>query len=185
DAYFGNWEFVASELEGVFRSKARNTVGVELRLDTPLPGLQISAGEMDYKVVKEEEGGPIVSPSRSYHLSVEGTYRRLVTHVEYKYRHTADAKVDSGYVHVGYRLTDKLTANLQAEGSHVSLQELPQGIDQDMDRALGVSYTLRPGLVLKAEHHWNRGFSAVLPATGLAGPKLKTRYAILSLSTSF
>lgn len=185
DLYYGNWEFVASESEGVFKSKARNSVGLELGLDTPLPGLRISVGEMSYTVVKEEAGGTVTTPSKSYHASLEERYGRLVAHVEYKYRHTADAKISSGYVHLGLQLTDHLTLNGQAERSHTVIDELPDGVDQDDDRALGVNYAFRGNLVLKLEHHWSRGFNTEVPAGGLFGPRQKTRYGILSLSTSF
>ena len=184
DVYFGNWEFVANESEGVFRSKARNTLGVELRLATPLTGLQLSVGGMDFKVVKEEVLQTVTTPSKSYHVSLEESYRRLVARVEYKYRHTADAKIASGYVQMGFRLTDKLTANVQMERFHLVIEELPSGVDQDKDCALGLSYAFRVGLVLKLEHHWNRGFGQE-PPSSIFGPKHDTRYGILSLATSF
>jgi len=184
DAYFGNWEFVASESEGVFKSRARSTLGVELRLGIPHTGLQISAGGMDYEVVKEEALQTVTAPSKSYHVSVEETYRRLLAQVEYKYRHTADAKLVSGYVRLGFRLTDQLTANLQVEHQHTVIQELPQGVEQDLDRALGLSYAFREGLVLKLEHHWNRGLNQE-PPSELSGSKRDTRYGILSLAVSF
>jgi hypothetical protein len=185
DLYYGNWEFVASESEGVFKSKARNSLGAEMWLETPLPGLRIGVGGMTYTVVKEEAGGTVTTPSKSYHVSVEERLGRLVTHVEYKYRHTADAKINSGYVHLGFLLTDRLTVNGQAERYHTVIAELPDGKDQDDDRALGLNYAFRTDLVLKLEHHWNRGFNTEVPASGLFGPRQKTRYGILSLSTSF
>jgi hypothetical protein len=160
-------------------------VGVELGLETPLPGLRLSIGEMSYTVVKEEAGGNVTTPSKSYHVSLEERYGRLVAHVEYKYRHTADAKVTSGYVHLGLQLTDHLTLNGQAEHYHTVIDELPAGIDQDEDRAVGLSYAFRPDLVLKLEHHWNQGFLTEVPVGSIFGPRQKTRYGILSLSTSF
>jgi len=183
DAYGGNWEFVSITSEvGLAKSKARNTLGGEAWLTTPVPGLRFGIGGLSYTALTP---GVPKAKANTDHASLEWQYGRVVTHLEYKYRHVADAKVDAGYAHVGVKLTNKITANAQVEYQDLSIAEFPLGtIHLDRDLALGVNYSFRSNLVLKLEHHWNKGF-LVDPTGDLFAPARSTRYAIASLSMSF
>ena len=84
------------------------------------------------------------------------------------------------------KLTDKIGLNAQNEWSYErnwTTPEYPR--DFDWHRAAGVSatYSFSPALVLKVEHHWNKG----IQVEQHADPRdpARFRYAIASLSASF
>jgi hypothetical protein len=182
DAYGGNWEFLSINSEvGLTKSKARSTLGGELWLTTPVRGLRVGAGGMHFKILTP--GVPNTS-SDIEHVSLEWDLGRVVTHVEYKLRHTGDAKAQAGYAHLGWRLLGRLTANAQYELSTLRIRELPTALHLDRDFALGLSYAVRPDLVLKLEHHWNKGYG-VDAAPDFSQPAHSNRYAIASLAVSF
>jgi hypothetical protein len=186
DVYGGNFEYLAinSEVAGLDKSKARDAVGAELWINTPLPALRIGVGGMRFKATTTGVGRQRANIG---HASLEWGLGRLAVHLEYKRQRIEDAKTDSGYAHAGVRLTDKLSANAQIEFSTLTIKEIPRPIHLDKDRALGLDYAFRRDLLLKVEGHWNRGFTAdtLGGVPDLFAPPLATRYGIASLSVSF
>lgn len=183
DVHYGNWSFV-SRIGNTFRQdEVRGSRGVELWLQTPVPGLRIGAGGIRYDVL--EGGDPAHSvPWKTYHVSLEGELGRLTAHAEYKYIDFDSGDYNGGYVHVGLAVTKAVVINAQYDYAKLNIDYFRRG-DFDNDRALGVNYLFRPDLVLKVEHHWNKGFTAEVPAQNFFAPEPKTRYWIASLSTSF
>ncbi|HEV8579126.1 MAG TPA: hypothetical protein VGX68_08585 [Thermoanaerobaculia bacterium] len=178
DLHYGNWEFI-NRSGAFFKLKVRNSIGVELWLDTPVPGLRIGAGGMRYDVLE-----PDGNRWKTYHVSLEEEIGRFVSHVEYKKIDFAEGTYDAGYIHLGVQATDKITVNGQYEYSDLNIDFFREG-DFDDDTALGVNYAFRPDLVLKLEHHWNEGYTPEDPPQNFFAPKPETRYWIVSLSTSF
>lgn len=186
DLYGGGWQFVQRVTEGVFQSKVRDSIGTELWLTPPVPGLRVGAGGMIFHIL--DPGGHDTTTVRAnmYHVSLEEDFGRVLTQVEYKRRDIQDAHVNEGYAHAGVRLTDKVTLNGQVELEHVVIMEVPQGFTQDRDWAVGLNYAFAHSVVLKGEVHWNRGQNPEAPAPVLGTTaKLSTRYGILSLATDF
>ncbi|HEV8579017.1 MAG TPA: hypothetical protein VGX68_08020 [Thermoanaerobaculia bacterium] len=178
DLHYGNWEFI--NRSGTFQKrKVRNSVGVELWLDTPVPGLRVGAGGMRYDVLE-----PDGNRWNTYHVSLEEEAGRFAAHVEYKKIDFVEGTYDAGYAHIGVHATDKVVVNGQYEYSNLNIDFFREG-DFDDDTALGVNYVFRPDLVLKVEHHWNEGYTAEDPPQNFFAPKPETRYWIASLSTSF
>lgn len=178
DVHYGNWEFI--NRSGSFSEQTvRDSIGVELWLSTPLPGLRIGAGGMRYDV-DEPDGNRWYT----YHVSLQGDFGRVVTNVEYKTIDFAEGTYDAGYAHLGVRVTDAVTVNAQAETADLGIDFFREG-DFDDDVALGVNYAFRPDLVVKLEHHWNEGYTPEEPPQNFFAPKLETRYFIASLSVSF
>ena len=182
DLYAGDWEFLAiTSEEGLVQSKARGSVGGELWVTTPVRGLRLGAGGMRYTA--ETPGLPNAG-SHTEHASLEWEAGRAVAHVEVKRRVSADARENAGYVHLGLRVAPRVSVNVQAEVSNLHIAEVPSTIHVDRDLAAGVNYSFRDNLVLKLEHHWNRGYRIdALP--DFNAPPSKTRYLLVSLSTSF
>lgn len=178
DVHFGNWEFI--NRSGSFTElKARDSIGVELWLSTPIDGLRIGAGGMRYDV--DEPDG---NRWNTYHVSLQGDFGRVITNVEYKEIDFAEGTYEAGYAHLGLRVTDAIAVNAQIEYSDLNIDFFREG-DFDDDLALGVNYAFRPDLVLKLEHHWNEGYTPEEPAQNFFAPKVETNYFIASLSTSF
>jgi hypothetical protein len=183
DVFGGNWEFFTLSPElGLSTGKARNTLGAEAWLGTPLPGLRVGAGGMRYRVFIAS-GIPTES-GETDHASLEWEHGRLAAHVEYKYRRQADATNPAGYAHLGVRLTDRITVNGEVDYSDISIKEFKHKIQVDRDRVLGVNYAFRPELVAKGEFHWDKGYAQdAFPDFSL--PPQTNRFWIVSLSVSF
>ncbi len=178
DLHYGNWEFI--NRSGRFaKRKVRDSIGVELWLETPVPGLRIGAGGMRFDV--EEPDG---FRWKTYHISAQGQFGRVEANAEYKWIDFVEGTYDAGYLHLGVRATDKIVVNGQYDYSDLNIDFFREG-DFDDDAALGVNYSVRPDLVVKLEHHWNEGFTPEVPAQNFFAPKLETRYWLLSLSASF
>jgi hypothetical protein len=178
DLHYGNWEFI-NRAGGFELYKVRSSLGVELWLETPLPGLRIGTGGMRYDV--EEPDG---FRWETWHVSLEGELGRVMTHVEYKLIDFGQGTYDGGYAHLGIQATGKAAIHAQYDYSNLDIDFFRTG-DFDDDMALGLSYAFRPDLVLKLEHHWNEGYTPEEPVQNFFAPKVETRYGIVSLSTSF
>lgn len=186
DVHYGNWEFFDAQLNPV---KCDDSLGVELWLETPVSGLRLGIGGLRY----DTEGKTTPKSHRQLsHLSIAGDFGRIVSEVELK-RDTAQrvtggrlVSVWGGYGRLGFRVTNKLL--LQGEYDFLDVSFPRTETAEDRDRALGLSYSFRHDLVLKAEYHWVHGFRVegqpgLIPTRPV--PDYKTQFGILSLATSF
>ncbi|HYU33838.1 MAG TPA: hypothetical protein VEW48_16925 [Thermoanaerobaculia bacterium] len=184
DVYYGNFDFVGSDTE-FFMNKVRNSRGIELWLQTPVPGLRIGAGGMRFAVQDtRRSSNPYVTWS-VYHLSLAGKLGRLAANAEYSYWDEGKWAWETTYVQLGYAATEKITVNGQVDMANLAVRDVSYDNEADNDKVLGVNYAFHPDLVLKAEHHWNKGYYLENPLPDIFAPPLETRYWILSLSTSF
>jgi hypothetical protein len=185
DIHYGDWEFTAVDQVGYFISDVRNSVGVELWLETPLPGLRIGTGAMRYETPEARQPGAEYDHRTNYHVSVAGEFSRFVANAEFTKSSFPLGHFWGGYVHLGFALTNKIVINGQYGLADLEVSDLFH-VDLIDNTTLGVNYRFRPDLVLKAEHHWDEGFTAEAPLPNLfAGIPMKTRFWMLSLSTSF
>jgi len=184
DLHYGNWKFVTKNfLTNAYTAlDANDSLGVELWLDTPVSGLRIGTGAMRFDLKTSA-----AAPERRwkvYHVSLAGDFDRFAVHAEYKDVDLVTSHALTGYAHLGVNLTEKLTVNAQQERLYLKSPNLARR-KLDDDRAAGINYAFNPTLVLKAEHHWNEGsfWLEDVGAFNIVGPK--TKYWLLSLSTSF
>jgi hypothetical protein len=184
DVHYGNFEFVGTDYE-YFRSEVRDSRGIELWLQTPLSGLRIGAGAMSFDVHDTRQPSNVNVPWSVYHVSLTGAFGRFVTNAEYSYWNEGKWDWETLYVHLGYAITDRITVNGQVDTANLTVEDIGFDDEADNDRTLGVNYAFRPDLVLKAEHHWNKGYYSENPLADIFAPPLRTRFWILSLSTSF
>ncbi len=188
DLHYGNWEFIERDfLTSEYTSnKVNDSTGVELWLDTPVPGLRLGTGAIRYDI--ETPNSPMPGPAvwKAYHFSVAGDFDRFAFHGEIKNIDIDFAKLNLGYVHLGVNLTSKISLNAQKDFGEFKAPGIPR-IEIDDDWAAGLNYAFNPSLVLKAEHHWDEGGFYVedVPYIPGASPILKTRYWLVSLSTAF
>src|SRR6267154_1183921 len=98
------------------RTRVRNSIGVELWLNTPIPGLRIGAGGIRYDVLP-----PDGNRWTTYHISAEGEFGRVVAHVEYKNINFGQGTYEGGYGHLGFKVTDKITVNVQRDFANLNV----------------------------------------------------------------
>lgn len=189
DLHYGNWKFGNSDFLGnYFFDQVENSKGVELWVEPPLPGLRIGAGAMRYDIRSGNPNVPAVGKAtwEAAHVSVAAEFDRFNVHSEVKEVNLGDGfRVQLGYAQLGVRLYKGLTLNLQRDMFYVKMANQDRTRTDD-DRAIGLTYAIRPSLVLKSEHHWNEGGFWVedVPFFG-GGPTPKTKYWLVSLSTAF
>lgn len=182
DLYYGGLQFIERNLQGAYAiDQVDDAVGAEIWLDTPVPGLRMGTGAMQYEIDPSTAGE---STWRACHVSVSGEFDRFAVHAEFKSVDIEIGDVYLGYLHLGYNLTDRLTLNAQRDDFDFKLSGFPRA-HIDEDDALGVSFAWQPNVLLKAEHHWNEGNFWLEDIPQFGAPVQKTRYWILSLSTSF
>jgi hypothetical protein len=181
DLHFGDWKFIERTIDNSYvTDEVDDSLGLELWLDTPISGLRIGAGGMQYQI--SQPTGE--AEWKAYHVSVAGEFDRFAVHAENKWVDLGKGfLVDIRYLHLGVNVTDKIVLNGQLEEFYVDIDGFPRA-KGDEDLAFGVNYAFRPDLVLKAEHHSNEGRLWLEDLTPF-GPNVDTKYWILSLSTSF
>jgi hypothetical protein len=176
DLHYGNWDFLTDAGTLFVRQEAKDSVGIELWLETPVPGLRIGVGSMRFDVIGRGQTW------ETSHLSAEAELGPITTRVEFRFTDFEEGTNKAGYAQVGVKLGEKLAINGQLDRSR--LKGISFQGEFDDDRALGLNYSFRPDLILKLEHHWDEGHLN-LSQESLLAPAVKTRYGILSLSTSF
>ncbi len=220
DVYAGEWELAEIDFQiaerPAFVARAEDAWGFQLWLNTPVPGLRFGVAHH-----QEEVSGGVVPafrlpgesvPQEHTWLSVDYVGGKFVLRAE-----AVNAKLDgsttffenelsTGYVQVGYHITDKFRIYAQYEegngeipaGDITRLLGIPVLADVDVrfrtDTGIALNYLFSPNLVLKAEHHFdidNEQFTFVpdqIPPTGLVplnGIAGGAEYTIVSLSASF
>ncbi|HEV8579508.1 MAG TPA: hypothetical protein VGX68_10550 [Thermoanaerobaculia bacterium] len=184
DLHYGSWSLIRQNTTGggFSRSKANDSLGVELWLTTPVPGLRIGTGGMRFEI-EQPDGGK--GHAENYHGSLAWELGRVATHIEARHVDLPTAALDEGYIHLGVQVADKVTVNGQYDTTNAKNDIVRKTVKIDKDTALGVNYAFRPDLVLKLENHWNEGYLQEDPPLAMFMPQSKTRYWIASLSTSF
>jgi hypothetical protein len=183
DVHYGDWEFTTKNFAGGTYNvlDVDDSIGAELWLETPISGLRVGTGAMQFHLRQptgEQEW-------KTWHGSLAGDFDRFAFHAEYKSVDISTGTAEAGYAHLGVNLTEKLTLNAQQDLLYLETRTLPRRTKLDDEKIAGLAYAVHPGLVLKAEHHWSEGsfWLEDVPAFGVAG--VKTRYWLASLSTSF
>jgi hypothetical protein len=170
-------------------ARARNLLGVQLWLQTPLTGLRVGAGAAR----REDEGffSELISGSgatKDLWASIDGNFDRLTTRAEYRRLAfgTNGAVFKTNYEQVGYRIIEPLLVTVQRDATDLAIPT-PVGtlkIPYDRDLAIGIAYTFAPNVVGKMEFHDADGFNVEAPVN-FQGPAIENQYFILSLSVAF
>jgi len=184
DAHYGNWEFVQRDfITGAYQAdQVDDSVGLQLWLDTPLPGFRVGGGYMEYHI--QAPTGEMKWDTVFAGLS--GEFERFSFHTDAKLTDIGIGDVYLGYIHAGVNLTDKITLNAQQDLFYLEFAGTPRTkIDDDL--ALGLNYAFSSSVVLKAEHHWNEGnfWLEDAPPQPPSASSIETRYWLVSLSTAF
>lgn len=174
----------------VTHATARNDVGTQLWLQTPLTGLRVGLGGERRDDYGNFFGStPSTHGSTDWWASLDGSFSRLTTRAEYRQFSFNDGTigVKTYYGQIGYRILDKLTINVQRDAMDVRFV-MPTGalkIPYNRDYAVGVNYMFAPNIIAKFELHDSDGLTAEEPLNVLADKVLVNDYLIASLSVSF
>lgn len=173
----------------VQNARARNLLGAQLWLQTPLKGLRLGAGAAR----REDEGAllDLISGSgatKDLWASIDGDFDRLTVRGEFRRLAfgSGGALYKSNYEQVGYRILEPLLVTIQRDATDV-FTETPIGtikIPYDRDQAIGVAYTFTPNVVGKLEFHDADGYTNEA-LVNFQGPPIENRYIILSVSVAF
>jgi hypothetical protein len=188
NAYGGAWTTLSydtwSEVYSITRTRATNAVGAQLWLSTPVDGVRVGAAAQRYNVT-----GSAVQTSeiREYHASVDATRERGFFRSEAQLQNYGTDDFISAYAQLGARLVGKLHGVVEVQRSWDTNQTYDSALPRDYawhrSDGVGLAYHFAPTLVLKLEHHWDRGIQLEQPGNPLNPPRF--RYAIASVSASF
>lgn len=173
----------------VGNARARNLLGAQVWLQTPLTGLRVGAG-----AARREDEGPLVElisgsgATKDVWASIDGNFDRLTARAEFRRLAfgTGGATYKTNYEQIGYRILDPLLVTVQRDATDVTTQT-PIGefkIPYDRDRAIGIAYTFAPNVVGKLEFHDADGYTNEA-IVNFQGPAMDNRYIILSASVAF
>jgi hypothetical protein len=168
------------------RLQAKNVLGSQLWLSTPIEGLRLGASARRHTDV----GG--IFPrgngwqSREFTASVDGTFERWMLRSEANHIRSGDVEVASRYVQAGVRPIPKLSVNVQSEFTNFYIYSISPAptVKMTRDNAVGINLFLDAMTVLKIEAHTTRGFN-VEEAINLLGTPRSGSYFISSFSVSF
>jgi len=187
--YGGGWRSLAydtwSPQYSIQRVRAEGALGTQLWLNTPLDGVRIGAAAQRHRD-RYDDGSEMAL--EEWHASLDATRERWFVRAEGELQdYFGSDKLYVGYVQINAKPTAKLgiTGELQrSRDTDVRYGEnLPTSFEWHRSDGIGVSYAFAPTLVLKAEHHWDRGIQVEQPANPARPPSF--RYVLASLSVSF
>jgi hypothetical protein len=170
-------------------ARARNLLGAQFWLQTPLTGLRVGAGAAR----REDEGvfTELIAGSgatKDIWGSVDGNFDKLVARAEMRRISfgTNGALFRTYYGQLGYRVLETLLVTVQTDATDLTIPT-PTGpfkIPYDRDNAIGAAYTFGPNVVGKLEFHDADGYQVEAPVN-FYGPAIESHYLIASVSVAF
>ena len=185
--YVGGWRSLAydtwSEVYSIDRVRAEDAIGTQLWLNTPVDGLRFGLAAQRHDDKNETNGD--VMKMKEWHLSLDATRERWFFRTEGQLQDYGTDKLYVGYVQANVKPTEKLgiTGELQRSRDTEVTYTSPSSFEWHRSDGIGLSYAFSPSLVLKLEHHWDRGIQVEQPADPMTPPRF--RYVMASLSASF
>jgi len=173
----------------VDKAQARNVLGAQFWLQTPLPGLRVGVG-----AARRQDVGPLLvsvtgaGATKDVWASVDGNFDRLIARAEIRnLRLGRDGmKFRTYYGQVGYRIVESLLVTVQRDVMTVDYPT-PVGafhLPYNQDNGVGIAYTFARNVVGKLEFHDSDGYG-VEAVVNYQGPPIQSRYFISSISVSF
>ncbi len=202
-------EHGAETIQLVTDSRAQNVAGAQVWLDTPMTGLRLGFGAQRFQIeneglegffgarhgAHEEEGEmPGMEEEAAEHalggslwqVSLDGSFDRLTVRGEYQIFSLAAMTYYASYGQVGFRLSERLSAHVQAELSRVHHADDEGALEfrHTRDLAAALNFRLSPAMLLKGEGHLQRGhaFDTFVDPTGPSG---SSRYFIARVAIAF
>jgi hypothetical protein len=174
----------------VTRATAKNLIGAQFWLQTPVTGLRVGLGgdhRDDYGVFHGATAG--THDAKEWWTGAEGVFDRFTVRSEYREYIFNNGGIQSSayYGQAGFRILDALSVNVQRDMLDLRIAT-PGGtlrIPYSRDNAIGLDYSFTPNIVAKIELHDDHGFASEEPMDVLHGQPVRSRYYITSLSVTF
>jgi hypothetical protein len=172
DAYYGEYDI--QEQGGATSTDARalevsveNAYGIQLWLNTSVPGLRFGLGGATWDVGEESGFNLDESNWDSWYFSVDGSFSKWVLRTEFRRLDFPinnfpfldnEAGQDIYYWQAGYHFTDRLSLYVQqefadAEQSGAIFLEGTEKFNNREDSGVSLVFALRPNVVFKGEYH--------------------------------
>ena len=187
--YGGGWSLLSYDQSGpeytVGRVRADNGIGTQLWLNTPIEGVRFGTSAQTYRWRSVDDGSK--QQVKEYQASFDATRPTFMLRAETELMDFETDDYYASYVQLGHKIVDGLWINTQAEYAYErnwSFASYTRNFDWHKTAGVGLNYKFSPTLVLKAEHHWNRGIQVEQPVADPAHPPV-FNYTIVSLSASF
>ena len=184
DVYGGEWSFPQDR--SATRITVKNGFGGQLWLSTPIQGLRVGLGgnHSTWLNAIDQAPGARVPHSR-WVASLDGNFDRFRLSAEFERESFPGLAATAQYVLASVRATDRLSVNAQASTSRarVDLARFDDQIAREL--AAGLSFAIRPDLVVKVENHWATSRRFEVPGATFFDPPRKASFAIVSLSALF
>jgi hypothetical protein len=188
NGYGGGWSLLAYDQTGseylVNRIRAENAVGTQLWVNTPVEGLRVGSSYQRYRWENQTDG--MRQDVQEFQASVDAAFPRVTVRAETMMQDYETDDYYASYLQTGINVTPKLAFHTQFEYAYERNWDwgvYTPSFDWHKAAGVGFNYKLNPALVLKLEHHWNKGIQVEQPADPATAPRF--RYAIASLSASF
>jgi len=173
----------------VVDGQARNLLGAQFWLQTPLTGLRVGVGAS-----RREDEGPIddlysgPGAIKDVWGSVDGSFDRLIARAEIRNQRVGRGGMNyrTYYGQLGYRIVESLLVTVQRDVVTVYIPT-PVGtfhLPYNQDNGIGIAYTFARNVVGKLEYHDSDGYG-VEAVVNFAGPPIQSRYVISSISVAF
>lgn len=188
DLYGGQWEFRENDPPSN-SATAKDAVGTQLWLTTPVPGLRFGLGVSRAKLEDSIVTPPGVTfDQQELVASVDakaGPLRLVAEHIDAEFE---VLHYSGWYGQLTWNVTDRLGLHLQHAKADLALN-IPPVFFLDLDfadeNALSVTYALSPQVLLKGEYHQFEGLTFESGGAGILGAPLDVDFGIVSISTSF
>jgi hypothetical protein len=184
-AYYGSYTMVnRAQIDTQYvpvSANVQHAVGGQAWINTPIDGVRFGGG-LSTEDVKDGE-----FPGRwnEWHASADINLPAVTARAEYRTFGLPQLRYTAYYGSLDLHVTDRFSLHGLADFADFTYYPLPT-IKFNKEYAAGVSFAVRPNLVLKGEVHTTNGFwadSPVLDPTSNAPATV--RYGIISLSTAF
>jgi len=170
-------------------ARARNLLGAQFWLQTPLTGLRVGVGaarRIDEGVITKQISGS--GATKDVWGSVDGNFDRLVARAEIRRISfgSGGALFRTYYGQLGYRIMESLLITAQSDATDLTIPT-PNGpfkLPYNRDYAIGAAYTFAPNVVGKLEFHDANGYEVEAPVN-FFGPPIESQYLIASVSVAF
>jgi hypothetical protein len=168
--------------------RAERQLGTQLWLHTPLRGVRVGASAMRFTLDHNiSPAHPGRAASVVWGASLDATRDRGFLRGEIGQLTMDGMRFDTWWAQAGVRVAGRLGINAQTESADNRLEVPTLGelrYDYARDHAIGLSFDVTPGFVLKLEGHRAKGYNLDTYSSPLAAPK-RADYAISSVSVSF
>jgi hypothetical protein len=165
--------------------RTERTVGGQLWIGTPVPGLRVGGAVQNF-ALRDEDGGGIPDPGGTYWIvSLDGAFDRVTIRSEVSFLDIPWYTGRTATAQVGGWVTPVIGLFGQAElVDQEGLIPVTDRIRMSEDFALALNLRAAPNVLLKLEGHRVNGY-LFEQWTNPTGPGANTMYALASISVSF